>query len=186
MRYRGCKRQAGFTLTELMTTLAVVAIVLSAGVPGFREFISDNRRAAQTNYMLSAFARARSEAMRTSRIVSVCPSTDGAACTAGGAGWQGGFIVFANSDGANLNTVNAGDEILETYAALSGNFTLRASGAVTDFVAFRPTGVPVTGGEFAWCDSRGAAFGRAVIVRPSGSSSVSKTNAAGGALSCTP
>ncbi|MGH8284757.1 MAG: GspH/FimT family pseudopilin [Steroidobacteraceae bacterium] len=186
MEYRGCRTPRGFTLTELLTTLAVVAIVLSAGVPGFRDFISDNRRTAQTNYMLSALARARSEAMRTARLVSVCPSTDGASCADGDAGWQTGFIVFANDDGANLGTVNAGDEIIEIYAALGGDFTLRASGPVTDFVAFRPTGVPVTGGEFAWCDSRGAGSGRAVIVRPSGSSSVSKRNAAGRTLSCTP
>lgn len=180
------KRQSGFSLIELMTAIAVIAIVLSAGVPVFRDFISNNRRASQTNHMLSALAIARSEAMRSSRIVSVCPSTNGAACSAGDDGWQGGFMVFANDDGMNLDTVDASDEVLETYGSLGGNATLRASGAVTDFIAFRPTGSAVTGGEFAWCDARGPASGRAVIVRPSGSSMVSKTNANGEALSCTP
>jgi type IV fimbrial biogenesis protein FimT len=179
-------RNQGFSLIELMTTLAVVAIVLSVGVPGFSRFISDNRRAAQTNYMLAAIARARSEAMRTSRVVSVCPSADGATCVDGDAGWQIGYIVFANADAADLDTVDADDEIIETYAATGGEATLRPSAAVENFMAFRPTGVPVSAGEFAWCDSRGADAGRAIIVRPSGSSMVSKTNAAGGALSCTP
>jgi type IV fimbrial biogenesis protein FimT len=180
------RQQTGFTLIELMTALAVVAIVLGVGVPGFQRFIADNRRAAQTNYVLSALAQARSEAMRSSRIVSVCPSTDGASCNGGGVGWQTGFIVFANDDGANLTTVDAADQVLEIYPALGGSFTLNASGAVQNGIAFRPTGLPISSGEFAWCDARGPTAGRAVILRPSGSAMVSKTNGAGGALSCTP
>src|SRR5688572_5317802 len=168
---------AGFTLTELLTTLAVIAIVLSAGVPGVRQFISDNRRAAQTNYMLSAFERARSEAMRTTRVISVCPSRDGASCAPGAAGWQGGFIVFANAEGTNPGTVDRTDDILETYTQVRGEFTLRGSGAVADFVAFRPDGAPLRAGEFAWCDSRGPRFGQAVILHSSGKAYVSRTTA---------
>jgi type IV fimbrial biogenesis protein FimT len=178
--------RAGFTLTELLTTLAVVAIVLSAGVPGLRHFVADNRRTAHTNYMLSALVRARTEAMRTTRIVSVCPSTSGTDCMGGSSGWQGGFIVFANDDAASAGTVDVGDEILEFYSPLGGEYTLRGSMPVTDFVAFAPNGTSVTAGEFTWCDSRGAGAGRAVIVGPDGLAVVSSKNATGGALKCAP
>jgi type IV fimbrial biogenesis protein FimT len=183
--YRGC-RPSGFTLTELLVTLAVVAVVLSAGIPGVHQFVADNRRSAQTNYLLTAFERARAEARRTTRVVSVCPSRNGRSCASGHSGWHGGFIVFANADADNIAAVNAGDEILEVYEPVGGSFTLRASRPVQDFVAFRPTGDAVRGGEFAWCDSRGPREGRAVIVRPSGKALVSKTSASGQPLSCTP
>jgi type IV fimbrial biogenesis protein FimT len=186
MSYGGFRVRAGFTLTELLTTLAVIVIVLSAGVPGVRQFVADNRRAAQTNYLLTAFERARSEARRTTRVVSVCPSRDGASCAPGASDWHKGFIVFANDDRASPGTLDARDELLEVYEPVRGSFTLKPSRAVAHYVAFEPSGAAMQGGEFVWCDSRGPRAARAVILQASGSASVSSMTASGRALSCAP
>ena len=50
-------RRGGFTLLELMVTLAIVAIVLTVGIPSFREMMRENRLATQTNEFLAALAR---------------------------------------------------------------------------------------------------------------------------------
>ncbi|HUC40099.1 MAG TPA: GspH/FimT family pseudopilin [Gemmatimonadales bacterium] len=180
------RKQSGFTLLELLVTLAVSGALFAAGVPSFRTFMANNRRASQTNQLLTALMRARSEAMRSSRDVSVCPSSDGATCVAGTAGWQVGWIVFLNGDGANLASVDAGDELLETFRPIGGTASLRPSGAIRDVIAFRPTGSVVASGSLAWCDDRGATQGRTLTVRPSGGATISEDGAGGGAATCTP
>ncbi|MCH6550161.1 MAG: prepilin-type N-terminal cleavage/methylation domain-containing protein, partial [Proteobacteria bacterium] len=58
------ERTRGFTLFELMITLAVAALILSLGVPGFRNFIQNNRATTHTNDLVTALNLGRSEATR--------------------------------------------------------------------------------------------------------------------------
>ncbi len=53
----------GFTLLELMVTLAVAAILLSVGVPTFRSVIMDNSLACQVNQFVTSVNMARSAAV---------------------------------------------------------------------------------------------------------------------------
>ena len=57
-------REEGFTLFELMVTVAVAAILLVVGVPAFTSFVQNNRAAAHANELVTAFAFARNEAIR--------------------------------------------------------------------------------------------------------------------------
>src|SRR5687767_13501516 len=85
-------RQPGFTLIELMVTLLVLSILVAAAVPSFREFTRNNRVVATQNDLITALNLARSEALRRSRNITVCPSSDGATCSAG-TNWGNGWIV---------------------------------------------------------------------------------------------
>ena len=82
----------GFTLFELMVTLAVAALILSLGVPGFRNFIQNNRATTHTNDLVTALNLGRSEATRRGASVLVCSSSDGATCS-GSNDWSSGWIV---------------------------------------------------------------------------------------------
>ena len=54
----------GFTLIELVMSIAIVGILLTVGIPSFRQLITDNRIVTQTNDFVSALAHARAEAVR--------------------------------------------------------------------------------------------------------------------------
>jgi prepilin-type N-terminal cleavage/methylation domain-containing protein len=85
-------RQGGFTVTELMVVVAIVAILLSLGMPSFRYLTNAYRMSAEVNGLLGDLQYARSEAIREGQAVTACVSADGTSCT-GGANWASGWIV---------------------------------------------------------------------------------------------
>lgn len=113
----------GFTLIELMVTIAVLAILLTIAVPNFQTFVMNSRMASQTNDLITALSLARSEAVKRAANVTVCASSDGATCTGG---WEAGWIVH-----------DSAGNVLRSYAALSGASTLTGS---VNQVVFRAAG----------------------------------------------
>ena len=93
-------RASGFSLIELMVTIAIVAILLALGLPSFEGSMRSNRVATTTNEMLASLALARSEAIRSSRDSVLCASDDGLACD-DTLDWNAGWIVAMddNRDG---------------------------------------------------------------------------------------
>ena len=67
----------GFTLIELMITLAVAAILLTVAVPSFQTLIKRNALTARTNNFIADLHFARGEAAKRGSDVSVCPSSNG-------------------------------------------------------------------------------------------------------------
>ena len=98
------KRDYGFTLVELMVTLVIAAILLTAGVPSFTTLIKNNRLTTSTNELVGALTLARSEAVKRGLRVTVCKSADQASCDTSGTGWQQGWIVFTDEN--NSGTYN--------------------------------------------------------------------------------
>jgi type IV fimbrial biogenesis protein FimT len=93
------KRQRGFTLTELMIVVAIVAILLAIGVPSFRYITNSYRMSAEVNGLLGDLQYARAEAIKEGQFVTLCVSADGATC-AGTTTWQSGWVVFSNPGNA--------------------------------------------------------------------------------------
>lgn len=132
------KNNAGFTLIELIVTVAVAAIVMMIGVPSFREVISNNSLTSNANAFVAALNLARSEAIKRSMRVTLCSSADGATCAVAG-NYEQGWIVFAdpNSNGA----VDAGEPIIQVSEALSGGLTLIGNRNVQNYVSYVAAGV---------------------------------------------
>ena len=91
----------GFTLMELMVTLAVVGILISMAVPSFVNMVRDNRDIANTNQLSGVFRWARTEAIKQGNTITLCASTNQISCAAQ-TSWADGWIVFIdqNGDGA--------------------------------------------------------------------------------------
>lgn len=84
----------GFTLLELMVTLAVAAVVLTVAVPSFTGLLVRNALTAETNEFVAAFSLARNEAIKLNQNIRFCHSGDGVNCSEpGGLGWQGWIII---------------------------------------------------------------------------------------------
>ena len=88
-------RASGFSLIELMVTIAIVAILLALGLPSFEGSMRSNRLATTTNEMLASLSLARSEAIRSTQRSKVCASTDGENCDGT---WNDGWMVSTDAD----------------------------------------------------------------------------------------
>jgi type IV fimbrial biogenesis protein FimT len=173
------ERPHGFTLPELIFTLAIVAGLLGWGAT-FRDFSRNASRTREVNQFLQAIYFARSEAIKRNGAVSLCPSVDGSACAPSGTPWQRGWIVFVNTDRDSPALRDPDETLLRTYAAWDTGQVSANRGTLT-FRAFGQMGVTAT---FTFCDDRGSQAARAVIISQTGRPRVSDRSASGGRLSC--
>jgi len=93
-----CPRSRGFTLVELLVTIAVVAILAAIALPSYTSMIQRSDVSSASNRLLADLGYARSEAATLGTYVSVCPSTDGTSCS-GSAAWESGWIVYTYTPG---------------------------------------------------------------------------------------
>lgn len=157
-RAAGFRRQ-GFTLFELMTSIAILGILTTLAVPSYRVFIVDSRLSAQTNLFLAALNLARSEAVKRNSTVTV---------QAKAATWSSGWRVL-DETGA----------LLRDFPALNGGNTLVSATASTALV-FRSSGQMQGGGNahFNLCtDDSGSS--RSIVIGAAGHASAHRPGQCG-------
>jgi type IV fimbrial biogenesis protein FimT len=174
-------RRAGFTLMELLMTLTVAGILIAIGVPSFRYVTNANRIASEVNGLLGDLQYARSEAIKEGQTVTVCASTDDATCTGGNA-WQGGWIVFLDSNGNQQ--VDAGEAIIRARPAFNGTDSFIASTPAFTAITFNRMGygqtgsvVPITVNLHDVTNT--TAWTRCLAITPIGTATTEKYNPAG-------
>lgn len=173
----------GFTLLELIITLAIAGILLGVGVPSFTSMMAESKIGAQYNSLVGSLYHARSEAIKGAADVTVCPRQAAGAFNCGTDGdWENGWIVFidsANTPGELLAVVESQDDIIAVNPAMKGLNTVTSFGSTTNTVA---TAAPVnyvrylqngtsslTTGSIVICDvSRGPAASRSLNVVQTG------------------
>jgi type IV fimbrial biogenesis protein FimT len=133
-------RSRGLTAIELLTTLAIIAMVTAIAVPGMREFVQNSRASADANALIGALAIARNEAINRGVPVSVCPSADGATCTtANPDDWSSGWIVFTDAvaPAGSVDDGAPGDQLLRAFPALESGSELTSDAT---FVRYQANG----------------------------------------------
>lgn len=142
------KTNYGFTLVELMLTLAVAAILMAVAVPSFQQTIMDNRLSTQSNELVTALNYARSEAVKTHQTITVASKN--------GTSWTSGWTI-----------TNPGGTTLRNHDALAGTTTISGSASS---LQYQDTGFLAGTNQltFNTCDSRTGETGRKVTVLVSG------------------
>ncbi len=157
-RHSVLRSESGFTLIELMITVALVAILAAIAMPSFREIAIRMNVSSTTNDLVSALNTARAEAVKRGVPIAV---------TSEDAGWTAGWHV-AVDDTTSIVTHPA---VLPGYSVL-GKGT--GTGAINTSVVFGATGAMFptnTSFDFSVCRpsvSPGNAQSRWISVSPSG------------------
>lgn len=134
----------GFTLIEMIVTLAVLAIAVAIAIPSFTTQIRNNQSRALGEEFGAALSFARSEAVKRGQLVSICASD--AAQTNCANDWTNGWLVFVDGaalPGATAPVINApATDILRIWepAGDQAVMTVTNDGASRDFIRFTNLG----------------------------------------------
>lgn len=178
----------GFTLIELMVTIAIAAILAGLAVPSFRGLIASNRLKSHASSLLSSLLLARGEAIKRNSRVVLCKSADGLTCTTAG-GWQQGWIIFHDyidetTVATNNNaTLDAGEAVIQRGGPLIGDFILTGNEKVVDYVSYSSTGATklkasdaFQAGTFTLCQrSANGGKAREIVISATGRPRITQT-----------
>ena len=129
-----CRRKCGgFTLLELSFVLVVIAVLTAIAIPRYLDYTAKVRLAGHAQFVLETLKLARTEAVTRDLPVSVCASSDGAACT--GTSWEEGWLVF--TDEGTPGTIDGNDFVLRTVGAYKGGVTLDVNSPKGDVEYFQ-------------------------------------------------
>ena len=174
---------AGYTIIELMITIAIAAILLGLVVPSFQSVLASTRQSSNLNSLISSFHLARSEAAKRGHKVVICKSHDGQICNTSNR-WDQGWIVFADRDGDRSRTMDEHlIQVRDPFPA-GQNLAYRRGVGSSHYITYHPTGFTRTNGTFTFCDQRGADHAKALILYKTGRTRISRTRANGDPLDC--
>lgn len=154
------RRHEGFTLVELVATVAVLAVVLALALPSFRTLREQQAALAGLHGLTVALAQARMAAIQRGRPVTVCPSADGLNCRSDLV-WEDGWLVYA--DPGRLPQPATAADILWAEQRPPGAVAIRGS-IGRHRVRYQPTGF--SGGNNAslrLCSRDGRLLGSVVV-----------------------
>jgi type IV fimbrial biogenesis protein FimT len=153
----------GFTLVELLVSLAVALILCVIAVEYLPRALQESRMVGEVNHFVTALHLGRSEAIKHGRRVVLCPSIDQDNC-GNSQDWPQGWILFASEDREH----DPGEPILQAAALMGSGIGLQ-SGNFRKRIVFQPDGS--SGGSnssFTFCEQRHRARPRVICLSGTG------------------
>jgi type IV fimbrial biogenesis protein FimT len=175
----GAYSRRGYSLFELLMTLALAAIVFGLGLPSLGSLIADKRLRVEADALFHAVHLARKASIVRRRVVSICPSADGAFCDPA-ADWSAGWIMYENHGRHATGSREAGEKLLQ-YHAVADDVRIEAN---RRSFSFRSTHLRATNGTITICDERRRATTRAVVISYTGRPRVARQDPRGRAYRC--
>ncbi len=101
-------RSFGFTLIDLLTTLAILSILLTIGIPSFSAQIQNTRVKTATQSLLEAIDLTRTQAVFSNTRATIAKQTE----------WENGWEIFLDKD--NDGVRDDDEKILRQHEKLEG------------------------------------------------------------------
>ena len=175
-------RQRGFTLIELITTLAVGLILLSVGIPNMRQLLAGNQQRSEINTLVTHFHLAGSEAVKRATRVVLCPSDDHLVCD-GSFNWGDGFIIFADEN-ANRRR-DPDEELLRIYQnGFESQISINSTSGRRRLTYQADGSSPGSNVTITLCHPQNIINPKAIIISNNGRTRISERRPDGSALTC--
>jgi prepilin-type N-terminal cleavage/methylation domain-containing protein len=173
----------GFTLVELMVTLAIIGTLVAIAVPSFQQFSRSQTLSARINSLHQDLGFARAEAVKLQQTVRV---------EAAGKGWNDGWNVYAdaNADGDR----DTGERLLREQGPMTPGYKMAVvdgPGNATANLGFDRRGGLVGRGSAdvavcapGWTKDKDKTYARNLRVTANGRSETAKGKGNGKGVSC--
>jgi len=161
------KSQQGFTIMELMVSVAILGIITAIAMPSLSEFRIKMRVDNEIAQLQRMVLTARNTAVNLGQNVTLCPLNGSNICINN---WEGELSVFVDLDQDNIFEPGAVPAEILIKVKKAANTTDTLNYAAVTRITFAPTGLLVgnLNGTFSYCPNGYSNLNRAVIVSPSG------------------
>ena len=99
-------KQTGFSLLELLITVAIISILAMVAAPSFQSMMENNQTLTLANQLISAFNYARSGSVKRRKPVTVCARNTLGNCCSSTDTFINGWIVYEGTTPPTSSTTN--------------------------------------------------------------------------------
>lgn len=133
------RNNQGMTLIEIMVTIAIGIVLISAGLPSMSAWIQSNQMDSRVSSIASVLRAARGEALTRNNTVTVSTAVTG--------DWAGIVDMYMDSSGANDAFDAADDEFIREVDLSSDLISIKGNAAAGNYISFSGDGRLDEGGQ---------------------------------------